>query len=127
MVQKFYRRRSKLIPQDWTEEIEEWEKYYMNNPYLIQQRKTWYEWEMKKRASQERRECIKILYSWKKEEEAKRFLLTPDEEKFCGHYQKGEMDDGTIVCLDCGRDLGRQQHHGTSYNHRNHVMRGKKK
>ena len=124
MPQTFYRRRNKLKPEDWTEEIEKWEKYYMNDWYQIERRRKNYEEEIKEKAREERMICVRMFYEWIREEKEKRLLMTPDGKKFCGHYNKGEMEDGIIVCLKCGREIGRRQFQSVGYNNRHHTMRG---
>ena len=125
MPQKFYRRRSKLIPEDWTEEIERWERYYMNDKYQIERRRKIYEDEIKEKEREERRICVRMIFEWEREKEEKRRLKGPDG-KFCGHYKKAEMD-GYMVCLRCGLMLERIYGCSNGYNHKNHVMRGRKK
>ena len=66
-----YRRRNKLKPEDWTEEIEKWEKYYMNDKYQIEKRRTSYEYEMREREAQERRMAAGMIFMWKKMKEKK--------------------------------------------------------
>ena len=124
-MNKFYRRRSKLIPEDWTEEIEEWEKYYMNDEYQIEKRRNDLLYEQQEKKHKERRELALPIFLWKKEEEKKELLLDADG-KYCGHKKKGEMD-GLIICLICGRILGRRIGGSVGYHFKNHTMRGRKK
>ena len=94
----------------------------MNDPYLIQQRKTRYEYEMKMKKLRERSIILKMVRDIKREE-----ILKDYNGKYCDHRHKVEMN-GMKICYDCGLELGRQYgENGTSYNFKNHVMRGKRR
>ena len=121
MVQKFYIKNNKLKPQDWTEEIEIWETYYMNDKYQIEKRRTDLLYEYQQRETEERIAPLKII--WKEEE---KLLLQDCDGKYCGHRRKIEMN-GIIVCYDCGRELGRCIAVSVGYGFRNHVMKTRKK
>ena len=125
MVQKFYRRRSKLKPEDWTEEIEKWEKYYLNNEYLIRQTKIWYEHEMREKERKERNIMLKIIRDIKREKEEKQLLKDYDG-RYCGHRHKMQIN-GTKICYHCGLELGKCYAVSVGYKFKNHVMRGRKK
>ena len=124
MPKTFYRKRNKLKPEDWTEEIKQWEKV-VQDPYYIKQRKTWYEEEIREKERQERIKYARVLFDWEREKREKRELLDYNG-NFCGHYRKGEMD-GMIVCLVCGIITGRKIGGSVGYNFKNHIMRGGKK
>ena len=125
MPYKHYRKSNKLKPEDWTKEIEEWEKHYQE-PWFIEKRRFSYEDEIREREAKERRMYANFAFLLRKWEEEEQLLLDYDG-NFCGHYKKGEMDDGIIVCWDCGRELGRCYGGSVGYNFRNHTMRGRKK
>ena len=118
-----YRKRNKLIPEDWTEEIEKWEKYYLSNPYQIQQKRTWYEHEMKEKERKERWEPIRMMREMEREK-AEKELLQDFFGNYCGHKKKVEMD-GYLWCRDCGTQTGRCYGSSVGYNNRHHTMRGK--
>ena len=122
-----YRRRNILKPEDWSEEIKEWERTYQD-PYHIKQRKTRYEWEMEEIERKERLGYILPIILLKEMEEKERELQDADG-NFCGHYKKGEMDnDGLIVCLKCGVITGRHRStRSVGYNFKNHVMKNRRK
>ena len=122
----FYRRRNKLKPEDWTEEIEKWEKYYMNDKYQIERRRKAYEYELREKERKERMKLVYAMFWWEKEKR-ERWKLLDGNGKFCGHYKKGEMDDGLIVCLKCGVEIGRPVGVSVGYNNRHHTMRSRKK
>ena len=125
MPQTFYRRRSKFKHEDWTEEIEKWERIYQEQWYIdLQKDKLRYEQQEKEH--EERRKWTFPIFLWKKEEEKKELLLDCDG-NYCGHKKKGEMDDGMIVCWKCGRILGRHIGGSVGYHFKNHTMRGRRK
>ena len=125
MVQTFYRRRSRLKPEDWTEEIEKWEKYYMNDEYQIEKRRKDLLQELQEKERKEKWMPIKMMMEMEREEKEKELLLDCDGE-YCGHKRKTEMDT-MIICYECGKELGRRYGKTVGYNNRNHVMRGARK
>ena len=124
MPQTFYRRRNKLKPEDWTEEIEKWERIYQEPWFIdVQRRKILYE--QQEREAKERREPRSYIFRWKREEEEKELLLDAYG-NYCGHKKKAEMN-GLKICLICGRELGRHYGGSVGYSFRNHTMRGRAK
>ena len=99
----------------------------MNDWYEIRKRREKYELEIREKEREERLKDVYAIFLWESEAAERRLLLTPDGKKFCGHYKKGEMEDGIIVCLKCGREIGRRQFQSVGYNNRHHTMRGRKK
>ena len=120
----FYRRRSKLRPEDWSEEIEKWERIYQQQWFIDLQRRKIRD-EQKEKEHQERRELLRPFLMWKKKEEEKKLLHDCDG-NYCGHRRKVEMD-GMKVCWDCGRELGKcYGSRDVGYNFKNHTMRQRK-
>ena len=124
MPKSFYRRRSKLKPEDWTEEIEKWERVYQEH-WFIESSRIRYEHDIREEKAQYERIAAKIKFDWKKEKEHKQWVLDSDG-KFCGHFTKSEMNDGIIICWHCGKQLGRRIWGSVGYNNRHHTMRGQR-
>ena len=124
MPKTFYRRRSKLIPEDWTEEIEKWERVYRDKYFVELQRSKLLD-EQRRKKIEERIAPLKIIWAMDREEDSEAALLDCDGE-YCGHKTKIQMN-AMIVCHDCGKELGRRYGRDVGYNNRNHVMRGYKK
>ena len=125
MPKSFYRRRSKLKHEDWTEEIEKWERIYQEEWFIDLQRRNLLD-EQRRKKIEERIAPLRFMTLMRKEEEEKELLLDCDG-KYCGHKRKIEMD-GMSVCWDCGRELGRcYGSRDVGYHFRNHTMRGGRK
>ena len=121
----FYRRRSKLKPGDWSEEIEKWEKIYQENWFINLQKRNLLD-EQRRKKIEERIAPLRLIKEMEKEEIKKELLLDCDG-NYCGHKRRIEFN-GKFVCWDCQRVLGKcYGSRDVGYNFRNHTMRGGKK
>ena len=119
-----YRRRSKLIPEDWTEEIEKWERIYQDKYFIELQRSKLLD-EQRRKEIEERIAPLRIISQMQKEEKKKELLLDCDG-NYCGHKRRIEIN-AMSVCWDCGRKLEKCYSSNVGYYFKNHTMRGREK
>ena len=117
-----YRRRSKLKPEDWTEEIEQWERIYQDKYFIELQRSKLLD-EQRRKKIEERIAPLRIISQMVSE--AEKELLLDCDGNYCGHKRKIEMN-AISVCWECGRELGRCYGSNVGYHFRNHTMRGQR-
>ena len=152
----FYRKRNKLIEENWHPEIEWWEKKLADPKRLLDCdgeycrhkrkvelpliKKVFYrkrnklspeDWHpeiewWEKKIVDPKRIPYMIMRIMEKAEEDEERLLDCDGE-YCGHKRKVDFE-GKYVCWDCGRELGRHIGSSIGYHFKNHTMRsvGKK-